>query len=136
MSLWVSTKSLLLCVGLAVGIGLACIVWVGYTLETNVRTTDHDKSSTASYNTDRACFGLPYAIIDRELFGDPVLSIMDVSLFHPLLLYRGNVLQGDMGWGWRCRWRWIHRLVGRGSNKDDDRSDGDGDIRITCLGPS
>ncbi len=102
------------------GIGLACIVWVGYTLETNVRTTDHDKSSTASYNTDGAWFGVPYAIIDRESFGDPVLSIMDVSLFHPSLLYQGNVLQGDMGWGWRCRWRWIHRLVGQGSNKDDD----------------
>ena len=63
------------------------IVWVGYTLETNVRTTDHDKSSTASYKTYGAWFGVPYAIIDRESFGDPVSSIMDVSLFHPLLLY-------------------------------------------------
>ena len=38
---------------------------------------------------------MPYAKIGRESFGDPVSDIMDVSLFHPSLLYRGRILLGD-----------------------------------------
>ena len=101
-SIRVSTKSLLLCVGLAVGIFLASIASIGYTEEdAHIQITSHDKISTGntSYKHYDVPFVVPYEKVDRESFGDPISNFIDVALFHPSLLYRGkDTLHGHVGW--------------------------------------
>jgi endoglucanase Acf2 len=103
-SIRVSTKSLLLCVGLAVGIFLACIASIGYYTEedAHIQITSHDKISTTDntpYKHYDAPFRVPYECLERQSFNDPISNFMDVSLFHPSLLYRGqDTLHGHVGW--------------------------------------
>ncbi|KAL3810076.1 hypothetical protein ACHAXA_011809 [Cyclostephanos tholiformis] len=87
-----STKSLLLCIGLAVGVGLCSIAAIVYNVELSNKTGDDASSSSLLEGT---WFGVPYAKITRESFGDPISGIMDVSLFHPSLLHGGRVLVGS-----------------------------------------
>ncbi|KAL3788862.1 LOW QUALITY PROTEIN: hypothetical protein ACHAW5_009219 [Stephanodiscus triporus] len=71
-----STKGLLFCIGLAVGVGLCFIAWVAYDVEV---TSKSGGASVAPSSLDGAWFGVPYTKIDRESFGDPVSNIMDVG---------------------------------------------------------
>mmetsp|Transcript_32239 Transcript_32239/g.56125 ORF Transcript_32239/g.56125 Transcript_32239/m.56125 type:complete len:1316 (+) Transcript_32239:58-4005(+) len=76
--------------GLAVGVGLcsiAALAYVEYNHHHGTAVLSTDANATSSEGT---WHGVPYNKIGRESFGDPVSNIMDVSLFHPSLLFGGH----------------------------------------------
>lgn len=80
---------ILVCLGLAVGIGLCSIATLAYVVYNHhhgntVISNDADFTSSSSEST---WHGVPFTHIGRESFGDPVSNIFDVALFHPTLLY-------------------------------------------------
>ncbi|KAL7543920.1 hypothetical protein ACHAXR_013299 [Thalassiosira sp. AJA248-18] len=82
---------MLVCLGLAVGIGLCSIAALAYVQYSHHqgRSAISDENIT-SLSSEGTWHGVPYAKIGRESFGDPVTNIFDVSLFHPSLLYDGK----------------------------------------------
>jgi len=93
---------MLVCLGLAVGICLCSIAALAYVEynhhmgRTIISTTDQNATSSSSSSSPEGTWhGVPYTQIGRESFGDSVSSIMDVSLFHPSLLYDQHVSPSD-----------------------------------------
>ena len=92
---------MLVCLGLAVGICLCSIAALAYVEynhhmgRTIISTTDQNATSSSSSSSEGTWHGVPYTQIGRESFSDPVSNIMDVSLFHPSLLYDQHVSPSD-----------------------------------------
>ena len=86
----------LVCFGLAVGIALCAIAALGYVeywhhygVDVVPGGSTTSSGGTISKTTSEGTWqGVPFTKVSRESFGDPVSNILDVTLFHPSLLYQ------------------------------------------------
>ena len=116
---------LLVCLGLGVGIALcsiAALVYAGYNHHIAISTSSDNatttiSSSTAVSTSEGTWHGMPYTKIGRESFNDPVSNILDVSLFHPSLLFDPRAYGG----------RRNRKLINDDDDDDDDANNNKND---------